>query len=77
MLLKLQNKINKQVTDDSTLLINANKKLKLIKGEENNLKITTLKDLPEKKIFHGIGFDVHRLVPGKNYTLVVLNLNQN
>ena len=50
-------------------MINANKKLKLIKGEENNLKITTLKDLPEKKIFHGIGFDVHRLVPGKKLYL--------
>ena len=69
VLMKLQNKINNQTTDDSALLIDAQKKVKLIKGEENNFKITTLKDIFEKKVFYGIGFDVHRLVPGKKMYL--------
>ena len=69
VLMELQNKINKQTTDDSSLLINAKKKVKLIKGEKKNFKITTLEDISEKKIFYGIGFDVHRLVPGKKMYL--------
>ena len=69
VLMGLQNKINKETTDDSSLLINANKKIKLIKGEQDNRKITVLKDIIKYKVFYGIGFDVHRLVPGKKLFL--------
>ncbi len=62
-------KIVEKNKDDSSLLISANKKIKLIKGEEKNHKITTLKDTIEKKVFYGIGFDVHRLVPGRKMYL--------
>ena len=75
--MELQNKVNKETTDDSSLLISSNKKIKLIKGEEKNHKITTLKDTIENKVFYGIGFDVHRLVPGRKCILVELKSNQN
>ena len=73
--MKLQNKISKETTDDSSLLISANKKIKLIRGEEKNLKITTLKDLTENKVFYGIGFDVHRLVPRRKMYLGGIKIN--
>ena len=69
VLMKFQNKINNQTTDDSTLLIDGGKKIRLIKGDEKNFKITNLNDITEKKVFYGIGFDVHRLVPGKKMYL--------
>jgi len=75
VLMELQNKINKETTDDSSLLITANKKIKLIKGENKNHKITTLKDIIENKVFYGIGFDVHRLVPGKKMYLGGIKVN--
>ena len=75
VLMELQNKINKKTTDDSSLLINANKKIKLIKGEDKNYKITTSKDVIENKVFYGIGFDVHRLVPGKKMYLGGVKIN--
>jgi len=77
VILELQNKIDKETTDDSSLLINANKKIKLIKGEENNHKITTLNDVIKYKIFYGIGFDVHRLVPGKKMYLGGIRVKSN
>ena len=70
ILIRLQEKINEQTTDDASLLINANKRIKFIKGENTNNKITTLNDIIKRnKIFYGIGFDVHRLVPGKKFYL--------
>ncbi len=77
VLMDLQNKIDKETTDDSSLLIKANKKIKLIKGEEGNHKITTLNDIIGDKIFYGIGFDVHRLVPGKKMYLGGIRIKSN
>jgi len=65
-------KINKDyVTDESALFLNNNKKVKFIKGEETNIKITKKIDLYENKIktFYGIGFDIHRLVKNKKLYL--------
>ena len=65
-------KMNKNIiTDESTLFLNNNKRVKFIKGEEKNIKITTKKDINEKKIktYYGIGFDIHRLIKGKNLYL--------
>ena len=68
-LLKLQ-KVNNKVTDDASLFIDANKKIKIINGDINNNKITFKNDLESNnKIYYGIGFDVHRLVPNRSLYL--------
>ena len=51
------------------MFIDRNFKVKFIKGENINSKITYKKDIEQGKIFHGIGFDVHRLVPGRKLFL--------
>ena len=57
-----------QISDDASLYINNNRKINLINGELNNIKITSKKDLEilsnlkKKKLYYGIGFDIHRLV---------------
>ena len=68
-LFNLQKKISKNTTDDISLLIDENKKIKIVKGEEKNLKITSLQDLKKKDICFGIGFDIHRLVPNRKLYL--------
>ncbi len=65
-------KVNKNiVTDEASLFLNNNKKVKFIKGEEGNFKITTKSDLKKKNIksFYGIGFDIHRLIKDKKLYL--------
>ena len=55
------------ITDDASLFVNDSKKIYIIKGEEQNFKITNnqdlelFKNLKQKKINYGIGFDIHRL----------------
>ena len=69
-LLNLQKKTNRKITDDSNLFIEKNKKVKFIKGEKNNSKITLKSDLLNKNnLSYGIGFDIHRLVPKKKLFL--------
>ena len=55
------------ITDEATFFVEADKKVKFIKGENNNNKITFIEDINSTKNFVGIGFDIHRLV--KNKTL--------
>ena len=63
---KLQKKINSKITDDASLFINNSNRIKMIKGEEKNIKITTKNDIKENlKYYFGLGFDVHRLVKNK------------
>ena len=65
-------KLNKKIiTDDASLLLRFNKKVKFIKGEENNFKITKKADLHKFNIknFFGIGFDIHRLIKNKKLYL--------
>ncbi len=59
------------VTDEATLFLNNNKKIKFIKGEEANIKITKKSDLKKSpmKIFYGIGFDIHKLIKNKKLYL--------
>ena len=59
------------VTDEATLFLNTNKKIKFIKGEEKNIKITKRSDLNKSSIktFYGIGFDIHRLIKNKKLYL--------
>ena len=59
----------KEIMDEATLFINKNKKIKFIKGENTNDKITYKSDLKLNKTFFGIGFDIHRLVKNKKLYL--------
>ena len=60
-----------KITDESSLTINNNDDIKFIEGENDNFKVTNRNDLInyEEKTFYGIGFDVHRLVPGRHLYL--------
>ena len=69
-LYKLQNNRDIEVTDDANLFVKAGKKIKIIKGEINNNKITLNSDIEvSDSIKYGLGFDVHRLVPNKKLYL--------
>ena len=69
-LIKLQKKTTYKITDDANLFIQANKKVKFIKGEKDNTKITIRSDIVDgSNLKYGIGFDVHRLVPKKKLYL--------
>ncbi len=70
-LYKLSNKNKKYISDEATLFIKNDLKIKFIKGEEDNFKITTVKDLKKNKVktLYGIGFDIHRLVKSKKLYL--------
>jgi len=59
------------VTDEAALFLNNNKKIKFIKGEEDNIKITKKSDLHKFyiKTFYGIGFDIHSLIKNKKLYL--------
>jgi len=69
-LYKLQNDKSAEITDDANLFVKAGKKIKIIKGEINNNKITINSDIKiDNSIKFGLGFDVHRLVPNKKLYL--------
>jgi len=59
------------ITDEATLFLNNNKKVKFVKGEKTNIKITKKSDLNVSsfKTFYGIGFDIHRLIKNKKLYL--------
>jgi len=58
-----------KITDESSLFINKNLKVKFIKGENLNNKITFKSDMKNTNNFYGIGFDIHRLTKGKKLFL--------
>ena len=58
-----------EITDEATLFINKNQKIKFIKGENTNNKITFKSDIKLAKTFFGVGFDIHRLVKNKKLYL--------
>ena len=65
---------DKYKDDDISLYMDLNK-VKFIEGEKTNFKVTDkmdfeiLKNLYKSKIFVGIGFDIHRLVPKRKLYL--------
>ena len=65
-LAKLQKKI---ITDEATLFIESNKKIKFVKGENMNNKITFFEDIKKTINYVGIGFDIHKLVKNKSLYL--------
>ena len=69
-LYQLQNDTSAEITDDANLFIKAGKKIKIIKGEANNKKITLNSDIKNTNLIkYGLGFDVHRLVHNKKLYL--------
>ena len=65
-------KINKEkITDEASLYLKNNKKIKFIRGDKKNFKITTVDDFNylKSEIYYGIGFDVHRLIKSKKLFL--------
>ena len=68
-LYSLSVKQKNKVTDEATLFIENNLKIKIIKGENLNNKITYKEDLENNKTYFGIGFDIHRLIKGKKLFL--------
>ena len=63
-----KNQKNK-ITDEATLFINKDFKIKFIPGEKKNNKITYIDDIKTPKTFYGIGFDIHKLVKSKKLYL--------
>ncbi len=68
-LYKLAVKEKSKINDEATLFLNQNYKLKFIQGENSNNKITYLDDIKTSETFHGLGFDIHRLVRNKKLFL--------
>ncbi len=68
-LYKLAIKEKSKISDEATLFLNQNYKIKFIPGENSNNKITYLDDIKSLKTFHGLGFDIHRLVKNKKLFL--------
>ncbi len=67
---KLIRKNKKKITDESSLYIENKKKIKFVKGEILNKKITFNSDLKiSSRIFYGIGFDIHKLIKNKSLYL--------
>jgi len=58
-----------KIQDEATLFIENNLKIKFIKGENLNSKITYKNDLLKTKTFFGIGFDIHKLIKNKKLYL--------
>ena len=65
----LSNKQKNKINDEATLFIENNLKIKFIKGENLNNKITFKEDIKSNKTYCGIGFDIHRLIKGKKLFL--------
>ncbi|MDA9769088.1 2-C-methyl-D-erythritol 2,4-cyclodiphosphate synthase [Candidatus Pelagibacter sp.] len=77
-LYELQNNKGIEITDDASLFVKAKEKIKIIKGEVNNKKITINSDIKiNNSIKYGLGFDVHRLVPNKKLYLGGIKIPSN
>ncbi len=63
--IKQKNKIN----DESSLFIDNDQKVKFIKGDNQNNKITYFDDIKSSKTYFGIGFDIHKLIKNKKLFL--------
>ena len=66
---KISTKQNKSITDEASLFINQNYKIKFISGENQNNKITYIDDIKSQKTYFGIGFDIHKLIKNKKLFL--------
>ena len=57
------------ISDEATLFLNQNYKIKFIPGENKNIKITYMDDIETSKTYFGIGFDLHKLIKNKKLYL--------
>ena len=73
-LYNLSIKQKRKIQDEATLFIDYNYKIRFIKGERSNNKITYKEDLKFTKTYHGIGFDIHRLIKGKKLFLAGIKI---
>ncbi len=58
-----------KITDEATLFIERDYKVKFIHGEKQNNKITHIDDVKTSKTFFGLGYDIHKLVRNKKLYL--------
>ncbi len=68
-LYNLSIKQKKKVTDEASLFIDNNEKVKFIPGENDNIKITYKSDIKLHETYFGIGFDIHKLVKNRKLYL--------
>ena len=68
-LYELSIKQENKITDEATLFIDKDYKVKFIQGEKQNNKITYLDDIKTSKTLFGLGFDIHKLVRNKKLYL--------
>ena len=70
-LFNLYKRNKEKITDEASLYLNNNKKIKFILGDKNNFKITTVDDLKylKSETYYGIGFDIHKLIKNKKLFL--------
>ncbi len=70
-------KNKEKITDEASLYIRNNKKIKFILGDKRNIKITTIEDFNYLKSenYYGIGFDIHRLIKNKKLFLGGVKIN--
>ena len=68
-LFNLSKKQKNKIQDEATLFIENDLKIKFIKGEILNNKITYKEDIIDTKTYFGIGFDIHRLIKDKKLYL--------
>ncbi len=57
------------ISDEATLFIKKDKKVKFINGEIMNNKITFINDIKIQKTYFGLGFDIHKLTKNKKLFL--------
>ena len=68
-LYQLSIKQKNKPTDEAALFIENDYKIKFIKGENKNYKITFKDDVNLPKTYYGIGFDIHKLIKRKKLFL--------
>jgi 2-C-methyl-D-erythritol 4-phosphate cytidylyltransferase / 2-C-methyl-D-erythritol 2,4-cyclodiphosphate synthase len=68
-LFNLASREKNKVSDEATLFLDQNYKIKFIPGENENSKITHLHDIKTLKTYFGIGFDLHKLIKNKKLYL--------
>lgn len=68
-ILVLHQKNKAIVTDDAELWMQAGNAVTYVEGEEKNRKMTTAEDMQQPVTKLGMGYDVHRLIPGSEIIL--------
>ena len=68
-LYNLARKEKNKISDEATLFLDQNYKIKFISGENKNIKITFQDDIKTSETYFGIGFDLHKLITNKKLYL--------